>query len=662
MGSSPGRRSVDRALSSVRVMAEIFELPSHIRRTDRLRVLVVAESFLPQINGVTNSVRRVLEHLEAEGHDGGAGGADRPGDVRRVPGHPRPWREPAVLQGLPDRARDPSPAALGDGALPARTWSTSPHRRRWATRRRRRPRELGIPTVAIYQTDLVGFAERYDIPGGGRAMAALTRKIHTRVDRTLAPSSASLRQLEQLEIPGTALWPRGVDLQAFDPGHRSTSLRRELAPDGRLLVGYVGRLAPEKELELLTHLADDPRYALVMVGGGPEEQRLRTLLPGARFLGVLHGDDLSRAYASLDVFVHTGRHETYCQSAQEALASGVPVVAPRAGGPIDVVADGEAGFLYEPGDGADLAAYVDKLASDPLLRRRMGLAAQAQRRRTVVGVGERPAGRALPRGGRRAGQRCVGWPADAPSTRAAASSSVSTRCTWPSIARPSARLCSSGHDGQGLGPVLLAHQHHRGDRGLVGVVVLAGVLEDLLHGAARAGQEQDAGVADLEQDRLPGGVAEVLRDRRGEHVGRLVAVVPGRDAEGVRRVGRTGRAPRAPAAPRRPPTGGTTAPRRAPPPPRRARRAVAPTASRRGWRPPSSPARHRSRPRAADRAYGRAGPRRRTRARRAAPSARPSRRPGVGRATQSASALSIAWSCSDWASRSSWPGERSDQA
>ena len=71
-------------------------------------------------------------------------------------------------------------------------------------------------------------------------------------------------------------------------------------------------------------------------------------------------------------------------------------------------------------------------------------------------------------------------------------------------------------------------------RRLVGVVVLAGVLEDLLHGAGRAGQEDDPGVADLEQDRLAGGVAEVLGDRGREDVGRLVAVVPGRDAEASR--------------------------------------------------------------------------------------------------------------------------------
>ena len=349
--------------------------PLTLATSDGLRVLVVAESFLPQVNGVTNSVRRVLEHLEAEGHraelvapTGPATYAGFP--VRHARGATLPFYKDfkigletrrrlrtLMLRFRPDVVHIASPATLGLQAAKAAA-------------------ELGIPTVAIYQTDMVGFAARYDVPGGARAMASLTRRIHTRVDRTLAPSSASLSQLDALGVPDTALWPRGVDLRQFHPSRRDDALRHELGGDERLLIGYVGRLAPEKELDLLRVIDADPRYRLVIVGGGPEEQRLRSVLPDARFLGVLHGDELGAAYAALDVFVHTGRHETYCQSAQEALASGVPVVAPRAGGPIDVVDDGTAGFLYRPGDAGDLALHVGRLAGNPLLRRTMATAAR----------------------------------------------------------------------------------------------------------------------------------------------------------------------------------------------------------------------------------------------------------------------------------------------
>lgn len=342
----------------------------------RLRVLVVSESFLPQVNGVTNSVRRVLEHLAAQGHTAELIAPTGPEiyagfRVRRARGTALPFYKDfriglesrrrlraAMLRFRPDVVHIASPATLGYQAARAAA-------------------DLGIPTVAIYQTDLIGFAERYDVPGGVRAAAALTRTIHLHVGRTLAPSTASLEQLRSLGVPGLARWGRGVDLDAFHPRHRDPALRAALAPDGRAIVGYVGRLAAEKELDLLSHLHDDPRFALVLVGGGPEEERLRALLPRARFLGVLHGDDLSRAYASLDVFVHTGRHETYCQSAQEALASAVPVVAPRQGGPVDVVADGVMGHLYQPGDGAEMAARVAGLVEDR--ERRTAMAAAALR-------------------------------------------------------------------------------------------------------------------------------------------------------------------------------------------------------------------------------------------------------------------------------------------
>jgi phosphatidylinositol alpha 1,6-mannosyltransferase len=141
-------------------------------------------------------------------------------------------------------------------------------------------------------------------------------------------------------------------------------------------VGYVGRLAAEKELELLRHVQDLPGTRLVVVGGGPEQRRLESALPKASFLGVRSGEDLARIVASLDVFVHTGRTETFCQSAQEALASGVPVVAPRAGGPVDLVTDGVNGYLYQPGDGQELRAHVTHLLGDDELRGRLGLAAR----------------------------------------------------------------------------------------------------------------------------------------------------------------------------------------------------------------------------------------------------------------------------------------------
>ena len=374
--------------------APVIPLPSATahagrhRADRRLRVLVVTESFLPQVNGVTNSVRRVLEHLAAEGHvaelvapTGPATYAGFPVTLARGTSLPfysefrigletRRRLRATMERFAPDVVHIASPAALGHQAA-------------------RAARSLGIPTVAIYQTDLVGFVDRYPVPGGARAMEALTRRIHLGVDRTLAPSSASIAQLDRLGIGNVARWPRGVDQELFHPGRRDEALHRELAPRGELLVGYVGRLAPEKELELLAHVDRLRGIRLVLVGGGPEEGRLRALLPDAAFLGVLHGEELARAYATLDVFVHTGRHETYCQSAQEALASGVPVVAPRSGGPIDVVDDTVAGHLYEPGDAAELVRHVERLVAHPVLRRRMAVAARhSVRGRTWQAVNE----------------------------------------------------------------------------------------------------------------------------------------------------------------------------------------------------------------------------------------------------------------------------------
>jgi phosphatidylinositol alpha 1,6-mannosyltransferase len=247
---------------------------------------------------------------------------------------------------------------------------------------------LGVPAVAVYQTDLAGYARTY--MGAGEAAAwRRIRSVHAAADLTLAPSSAALHDLETHGIPRVKLWARGVDTVRFRPEHRDEALRRELAPYGEVIVGYVGRLAPEKQVELLAGACGLEGVRVVIVGDGPSRPGLAEALPGAVFLGRRTGDDLARIFASLDVFVHTGPFETFCQTVQEAMASGVPVVAPAAGGPLDLVAQGRTGLLVPPRDAAAVRDAVRSLASDPVLRATYGAAGRAMvEGRTWAAVGD----------------------------------------------------------------------------------------------------------------------------------------------------------------------------------------------------------------------------------------------------------------------------------
>jgi phosphatidylinositol alpha 1,6-mannosyltransferase len=315
-----------------------------------VRVAIVAESFLPQVNGVSNSVVRILEHLRRTGHEAlviapdnppGEPRAERIHDgirVHRVPsrmfpkvtslplGVPTP-RLVRVLRGFdPDVVHLASPALLGYGGVKA-------------------ARYLGVPTVAVYQTDVPGFAASYGIGATRRAAWAWFRHLHRLADRTLAPSTATMESLVDHRFPRVHHWARGVDVIRFAPSARDEDLRRQWSPDGKPIVGLVGRLAPEKHAERLIALAAAGAVQLVIVGDGVDRPKLQAAMPTAVFAGALYGNELSAAYASMDVFVHAGEHETFCQVVQEALASGLPVIAPDAGGPRDLVTPWRTGLL-----------------------------------------------------------------------------------------------------------------------------------------------------------------------------------------------------------------------------------------------------------------------------------------------------------------------------
>ncbi len=356
-----------------------------------MRVLVVTESFLPTLNGVTTSVCRVLEQLSRLGHDaeviapGEAPESFAGAKVHRLPrvqvrefpvGLPVATMESVFSRFAPDVVHAASPFVVSARALTL-------------------ARRYRVPSVAIYQTDMPAYIAQHAprLLGTGPETGAWRwiRRTHNRASRTLAPSSATLQALREHGVERTGLWRRGVDLSLFT-AHRGApdvaALRRRLAPGGELLVGYVGRLAPEKEVHRLAEAAGMPGTRLVVVGDGPDRAATAAALaratrergtgPEPVLLGRLEGRELAAAYAALDVFVHTGTKETFGQTLQEAAASHLPVVAPARGGPLDLIDHGRTGLLFEPDQPGSLRDQVGRLVNSPALREAIAAAGHAE--------------------------------------------------------------------------------------------------------------------------------------------------------------------------------------------------------------------------------------------------------------------------------------------
>jgi len=347
-----------------------------------MRIAFVSETFLPNFDGVARTLCRVLEHMEARGHESlvlapdgapervhgarvvGLSGLRFPlyPAIRLVP--PLVDLRPRLRAFRPDLVHVLNPLSLGIAAL-------------------RQARELQLPVVASFHTDLPGFARRWGLGLFSGTLWTALRWVHSMADLNLCPSPTTLRLLERQGVPRLDLWTRGVDTERFDPRLRSPSWRARLtglAPEAPLIV-YVGRLSPEKRVDWcrdLLHAAPGARLAIV--GDGPQRSELQKLFAGTRtvFTGALHGEDLARAYACADVLVYPGADETFGNVVLEAMASGVPVVAARSGGPLDIIEDGKTGLLFEPEERSSLVACVSRVLADRALARDMGHAARAE--------------------------------------------------------------------------------------------------------------------------------------------------------------------------------------------------------------------------------------------------------------------------------------------
>jgi glycosyltransferase involved in cell wall biosynthesis len=349
-----------------------------------MRITIATETFAPQVNGVSRTLGQLRRVLEEAGDDVQVihpsygvpvqGPRDCPVRSVRVPFYPEifvplpPFRRAyeAIDRFQPDLIHVATEATLGLAVL------------RHAQRRR-------IPVVSSFHTHFDQYTAHYGIGWARELVWRYLRWFHNRTAETYVPSRSTIAALQARGFERLTLWPRGVDSRLFRPGRPGGAAVRAalgFGPDD-VVVGHVSRIAIEKNVGYLGDAlallaATRPSVRLLIVGDGPARPELEAKLgPAARFVGYKTGEELADHYDALDLFAFASRTETFGNVVLEAMASGVPVVALRAGGPGEIVQPGETGLLVEPEEPPErFAETIGRLVDDASLRHRMARAAR----------------------------------------------------------------------------------------------------------------------------------------------------------------------------------------------------------------------------------------------------------------------------------------------
>lgn len=243
-------------------------------------------------------------------------------------------------------------------------------------------RSADIPVAGTYHTHFASYLRYYNLDLLEPVVWSYLRHFYQRCDHVYVPTTAMMEILREHGIEdGLRLWQRGVDVDQFNPEHRSSEWRRNHGvEEDEVVVAFVSRLVWEKGLDTYASVIErleqqDVPHRSLIVGDGPAREELESRLPHTTFTGFLRGDELSRAYASSDVFLFPSDTETFGKVTLEAMASGLPTVCADAAGSRDLVRDGHTGFLCPPDDVDAFTDRVRRLVLDAPHRAEMGTAA-----------------------------------------------------------------------------------------------------------------------------------------------------------------------------------------------------------------------------------------------------------------------------------------------
>jgi glycosyltransferase involved in cell wall biosynthesis len=339
---------------------------------------IVTETYPPEINGVALTVQDLEQGLRARGHqvsvvrprqnDDNASDGEllvRGVGLPRYPGLKFGLPAPRALiqhwkENMPDAIYVATEGPLGWSAL-------------------RAARKLGIPVATGFHTRFDQYMRDYGLPFlQGTAMRWM-RRFHNSANATLVPTRELAEFLQNNGFRHVLLLARAVDTSHFSPLKRDRRLREEWdVGEHGFAALYVGRIAPEKNLELAVRAYRaiqrvQPRARFVFVGDGPARAQLAANNPDFIFCGIQRGEALARHFASGDLFLFPSHSETFGNVTLEAMASGVPTVAFDYGAAREHLINGEYGATVNNDE--QFVASAVQLASEDALRNAMGCAA-----------------------------------------------------------------------------------------------------------------------------------------------------------------------------------------------------------------------------------------------------------------------------------------------
>jgi glycosyltransferase involved in cell wall biosynthesis len=348
-----------------------------------MRISLVTDTYLPEVNGVTTVLAKMRQGLLARGHQVQviAPAYDRPGPddagiVRRWSVRFPPYPQMRLSLPVGGDVKRALAAFSPDVVHVATEGPLGTLGRRAALARR-------VALVTSFHTDFPRYAERYLGPWAVRPVQGYLRRFHAPAYLTQTPSQTTRDELAVLGFRRPVVWGRGVDTRLFHPAHRSATRRAALGVnDGTPIVLHVSRLAVEKDVGTLVaafraaHAELGDRARFIVAGDGPEGAMVRAALPFATHYGFIDRTRLAEVYADSDLFVFPSPTETCGLVVLEAMASGLPVITSDQGGVLENVRHALNGVMVPAGSApAFTRAIVDLVASD---RGRAAMASSAR--------------------------------------------------------------------------------------------------------------------------------------------------------------------------------------------------------------------------------------------------------------------------------------------